>query len=161
MTTFRTLAALSVAALLGACANPGTMNAESPAAGTPPMTMDASGAMAAQDSRMKAMQEMHQKMVNASTPADRQALMADHMKAMQGGLAMMKDIHAMHGAGGMGGMGMMGSSGNAAPMAGMGDGKGMPADMAKRHQMMADHMAMMQMMMDMMADRMPPASTVK
>jgi hypothetical protein len=55
----------------------------------------------------------------------------------------------------------MGSSGGAAPMAGMGDGKGMPADMAKRHQMMADHMAMMQTMMDMMADRMPPASTGK
>lgn len=161
MTTFRTLAALSVAALLGACANPGTMNAASPAAGTPPMTMGASGSMAAPDARMKAMQEMHRKMVNASTPADRQALMADHMKAMQGGMAMMKEMQAMHGAGGMGGMGMMGSSGNATPMAGMGDGKGMPADMAKRHQMMADHMAMMQTMMDMLADRMPPASTVK
>jgi hypothetical protein len=161
MTTFRTLAALSVAALLGACANPGPMNAASPAAGTPPMTMGASGSMAAPDARMKAMQEMHQKMVNASTPAERQALMADHMKAMQGGMAMMKEMHAMHGAGGMGGMGMMGSSGNAAPMAGMGDGKAMQADMVKRHQMMADHMAMMQTMMDMMADRMPPASTVK
>jgi len=164
MTTFRTLAAVSVAALLGACANPGPMNAASPAAGTPPMAMGASGSMAASDARMKAMQDMHQKMVNASTPADRQALMADHMKAMQGGMAMMKEMQAMHGAGGMGGMGgmgMMGSSGGAAPMAGMGDGKGMPTDMAKRHQMMADHMAMMQTMMDMMADRMPPATTVK
>ena len=167
MTTFRTLAALSVAALMGACANPGPMNAASPAAGTPPMAMGASGSMAAPDARMKAMQEMHQKMVNASTPADRQALMADHMKAMQGGMAMMKEMHAMHGAGGMGGMGgmgcmgMMGSSGSAAPMAGMGDGKGMPTDMARRHQMMADHMATMQMMMDMMADRMPPASMGK
>ena len=164
MTTFRTVAALSVAALLGACANPGPMTAASPSAGTPPMAMGASGSMAAPDVRMKAMQDMHQKMVNASTPADRQALMADHMKVMQGGMAMMKEMQAMHGAGGaggMGGMGMMGSSGNAAPMAGMGDGKGMPADMAKRHQMMADHMAMMQMMMDMMADRMPPASTGK
>jgi hypothetical protein len=161
MTTLRTLTALSVAALLGACANPGPMNAASPSASTAPMAMGASGSMAMQDSRMKAMQEMHQKMVNASTPAERQALMADHMKAMQGGMAMMKEMQAMHGAGGMGGMGMMGSSGGAASMAGMGDGKGMPTDMAKRHQMMADHMAMMQMMMDMMADRMPPASTGK
>lgn len=161
MHSLRTLAALSVAALLGACANPGPMNAASPAASTPPMAMGASGSMAAPDARMKAMQEMHQKMMNASTPADRQALMADHMKAMQGGMAMMKEMHTMHSAGGMGGMGMMGSSGSAAPMAGMGDAKGMPADMAKRHQMMADHMAMMQMMMDMMADRMPPASTGK
>ena len=158
MHTLRTLTALSLAALLGACANPGSMNAASPSASMTPMAMGASGSMAAADSRMKAMQEMHQKMMTARTPADRQALMADHMKAMQGGMAMMQEMHAMHGAGGMG---MMGSSGGAAPMTGMGDGKGMPNDMAKRHQMMADHMAMMQMMMDMMADRMPPASTGK
>ena len=57
---------------------------------------------------------------------------------------------------------------NAAPamsgmsgMAGMGDGKGTPADMAKRHQMMSDPMAMMQTMMDMMADRMPAAPASK
>jgi hypothetical protein len=56
---------------------------------------------------------------------------------------------------------MMGSPGGVAPMAGMGDGKAMPADMAKRHQMMTDHMAMMQTMMDMMADRMPPAAMGK
>ena len=57
---------------------------------------------------------------------------------------------------------------NAAPaspampgMSGMGDGKGTPADMAKRHQMMTDPMAMMQTMMDMMADRMPAAPASK
>jgi hypothetical protein len=33
--------------------------------------------------------------------------------------------------------------------------------MAKRHQMVTDHMAMMQTMMDMMADRMPPAAMSK
>ena len=158
MHTLRTLTALSLAALLGACANPGSMNAASPSASMTPMAMGASGSMAAADSRMKAMQEMHQKMMTASKPADRHALMADHMKAMQGGMAMMQEMHAMHGAGGMG---MMGSPVGAAPMTGMGDGKGMPNDMAKRHQMMADHMAMMQMMMDMMADRMPAASTGK
>jgi hypothetical protein len=96
--------------------------------------------MAAMEPRMKAMQEMHQKMMAAKTPAERQALMADHMKAMQGGMAMMKGMQ-----GGMQGMG------------GMGDGKGMSANMAKRQQMMTDHMTMMQMMMDMMADRMPAA----
>jgi len=155
MHTIRTFAALSVAVLLGACASPGTMNAASPSASTAPMAMGASGSMAP-DPRMKAMQEMHQKMANASTPADRQALMADHMKAMQGGMAMMEEMQAVHNAGGMG---MMGSSGGAAPMAGMGDVKGIPTDMAKRHNVMADHMATMQAMMDMMADRMPPAST--
>ncbi len=161
MTRFRTLAVLSMTALLGACANPGPMTATSASASAAPMAMGASGSMPAPDARMKAMQDMHQKMMNARTPADRQALMADHMKAMQDGMAMMKEMHATHGAGGMGGMGMMGSPGNAAPMAGMGDCKGMPTDMAKRHQMMADHMAMMQTMMDMMADRMPPASAGK
>jgi len=106
--------------------------------------MAASTPMAANEPRMKAMQEMHQKMTGAKTPAERQALMADHMKAMQGGMAMMKEMH-----GGMQGM------------AGMGDGKGMPADMAQRHQKMTDHMAMMQMMMDMMADRMPAAPATR
>ena len=101
---------------------------------------------------MKAMQEMHQKMMGAKTPEERQALMAEHMKAMQGGMAMMKEMHGMPGMGAPGGM---------AGMAGMGDGKGMPMDMAKRHQMMTDHMAMMQMMMTMMADRMPPAPATR
>ena len=57
-------------------------------------------------------------------------------------MAMMKDMQ-----------GMGASSG----VAGMGDGKSMPADMAKRHQMMSDRMVAMQMMMAMMADRMPAA----
>jgi hypothetical protein len=128
------------------------------------MAMGSGGSMPAMDERMKAMQAMHQKMMNASTPAERQAMMAEHMKAMQGGMAMMKEMHAMHGApggSGAGGMSMMGAPGGAAPMAGMGDGKGMAGDMAKHHQMMTEHMAMMQMMMDMMADRMPPASMGK
>jgi len=158
MYAVRTLVALSVAALATACASPGYTNATPPSAGMAPMTMGAPGSMAAMEPRMKAMHEMHQKMAMA-TPAQRQALMADHMKAMQGGMAMMKEMHAMHAGSGKGGMGMMGSQGSAAPMAGMGDGKGMPADMPRRHQMMTDHMAMMQMMMDMMADRMPHAAT--
>ncbi len=161
MHAVRILVALSVAALATACASPGATNAAPPSAGMAPMAMGAAGMTAAPDPRMKAMQEMHQKMMSASTPAERQALMADHMQAMQGGMTMMKEMHALHSAGGMGGMGMMGSPGGAAPMAGMDHGKGMPADLAKRHQMMADHMAMMQMMVDMMADRMPRAAPGK
>ena len=148
MTAVQTLIALSVATLATACASPGA-NITAPA--SPGMSgmsgMGAPSPMAAMEPRMKAMQEMHQKMMGAKTPAERQALMADHMKAMQDGMAMMKEMPA-----GMGGM---------QGMAGMGDGKGMPADMAKRHQMMTDHMAMMQMMMDMMADRMPAAPAAK
>lgn len=145
MTTVRTLIALSVATLATACASPDVMTAAPASSGM--SGMGAPSPMAAMEPRMKAMQEMHQKMMGAMTPAERQALMADHMKAMQDGMAMLKEMPA-----GMGGM---------QGMAGMGDGKGMPADMAKRHQMMADHMAMMQMMMDMMADRMPAAPAAK
>ena len=132
MTTSRILVALSVVALATACASPAGMNA-SPA--MPGMGHEgASMPMAAMEPRMKAMTDMQLKMMNAKTPAERQALMADHMKAMQDGMAMMKEMH--------GGMGAMG------------DGKGMPAEMAKRHQMMTDHMSMMQTMMDMMSQRM-------
>lgn len=142
MTVIRTLISLSVATLVTACANPGAMNA---APASPGMSsMAAPMPLATMEPRMQAMQEMHQKMMAAKTPAERQALMADHMKAMQGGMAMMKGMQ-----GGMQGM------------AGMGHGKGMPADMARRQQMMTDHMAMMQMMMDMMADRMPAAPASK
>jgi hypothetical protein len=95
--------------------------------------------MAAMQAQMKTMGEMHGKMMNAKTADERQALMAEHMKAMQGGMAAMK---GMPGMGGMAGTGAMG------------DAKGMPADMAQRHGMMAQHMEMMQMMMDMMAQRM-------
>jgi hypothetical protein len=148
MTAIRTLVALSVAALATACASPGAMNASPGMSG-----MAAPASMATMQPRMMAMQEMHQKMTAAKTPAERQALMADHMKAMQGGMAMMKEMHGgMQGMGGMGGM---------QGMAGMGGSKGMPADMAQRHQKMTDHMAMMQMMMDMMADRMPAAPVTR
>ena len=144
MTPIRILVALSVAALAGACASPGSVNAPPPSSNA----ADASAAapMPPMEPRMKAMQEMHQKMMNAKTPEERSALMADHMKAMQGGMSMMKGMGAMDGKGSMDGMGAMG------------DAKGMPADMAKHHKMMEQRMSMMQMMMEMMMDRMPPAS---
>ena len=108
----------------------------------PPMPMDAAPAnsmasperMATMDAQMKTMREMHAKMMSAKTADERQALMAEHMKAMQGGMAMMKG------------------------MGGMGDPKAMPAPMAQHHQMMMKHMEMMQAMMDMMMQRMPPAA---
>ena len=96
--------------------------------------------MAAMDQRMKDMQAMHEKMMSAKTPEERQALMAEHMKMMQDGMAMMKEMHGKQGMSGM---------------TSMGDGPVMQAEMAKRRQMMTDHMAMMQMMMDMMTQRMP------
>ena len=80
---------------------------------------------------MKAMQEMHDKMMAAKTPEERNALMAEHMKTMQEGMSMMK---------GMGGM--------AGP-------KSPPTNMAERQTMMEQRMDMMQTMMEMMADRLP------
>ena len=99
--------------------------------------------------RMKAMREMRDKMMNAKTPEERQALMAEHMKAMQGGMQMMKSMGPGMGMGG--GMGMMGGG-----MGGMGmGGTANRADPAQRQQMMERRMEMMEMMMEMMMQRMP------
>lgn len=87
------------------------------------------------DQQMMDMRAMRDKMMNAKTPEERNALMAEHMKAMQGGMAMM---------GGMGGADNSGMQG------------GTPPDMATRQQMMEKRMDMMEAMMQMMMDRMPP-----
>ena len=91
-------------------------------------------AMAGMDSQMKSMQEMHNKMMAAKTPDERNALTAEHMKTMQDGMTMMNGMSP----GGMSGM------------------SGMPKDMVTRQQMMEKHMEMMQSMMQMMMDRLPP-----
>jgi len=92
--------------------------------------------MSKMEQHMKAMQTMHQKMMSAKTPEERQALMAEHMKLMQEGMAMMQGMGNM-----MGGMGAMGG------------GKPMPG-MTDRQQMMEKRMDMMESMMQMMMDRM-------
>ena len=136
MTRFRFVPlaiAISSATLLVACNTAPPMPMGSAQAGT----MAAPNHMAMMDAQMKSMREMHEKMMNAKTPDERNKMMAEHMKSMQGGMAMM---------GGMGGMGGMGD------MKGM---QGMSGDMMAHHQMMAKRMEMMQMMMKMMMDRMP------
>ena len=82
---------------------------------------------------MKAMHEMHDKMMAAQPPAERDALTAEHMKIMQDGMTMMNGMSP----GGMGGTGAM---------------KG---DMAARRQVMEARMEMMQATMQMMMDRLP------
>lgn len=118
----RTLLALAVAAtvVLTGCAlaQPRPGHAAHHPAGAP---MPAEMQM-----QMQSMQAMHDKLMAAKTPAERQALMADHMKAMQGGMAMMGQ---MKGPGGHGG------------------GKPMCAEM------MGGRMEMMEMMMQMMMGR--------
>ena len=84
------------------------------------------------DKQMKAMREMHEKMLAAKTPEERQALMTDHMKAMQDGMSVM---------GRMGGM---------AGKPGTSTGDGM-----SQHEMMVKRMDMMEMMMDRERARAP------
>ena len=164
MTTHRTLAALTIAALATFGANPGALAAApaSPASAAEHAShhpaASESATMAAMKVRLDAMREMHDKMMNAKTPEERNALMADHLKAMQDGMDMMNGMSGMGGMGkdGMGSMSKGGMSGTGAkgPMSG---GHGMSTGMAKRHQMMEMRMNMMQMMMQMMMDRMPPS----
>ena len=95
--------------------------------------------MAKMDMQMKMMQDMHEKMMNAKTPEEHDALMAEHMKTMMGGMSMMGD---------MGGAGKTGMKG------------GMSADdMEIRHQMMEKRMEMMETTMHMMMDRLPQPPT--
>lgn len=146
MNSFRKISvATALIITLGACAQ----TPSAPAAGgmpgmtSPPAAM--SERMAKMDAHMKAMREMHEKMARARTPEERNALMAEHQKLMQEGMALM---------GGMGPGGMMGRGGM-----GMGPMGGSPQAMAERMQMMEKHMEMMQSMMQMMMDRVgPPAA---
>lgn len=139
--------ALAGAALTAGAQTPTTDHSQHhpatpPAAPVSPQAAAPSAApsTAAMDNQMKAMREMHEKMTGAKTPEERQALMAEHMKTMHEGMAMMNR---------MGGPGM-------GSMGGMQGGKPMMGDMHERHQMMEKRMDMMQSMMQMMMDRLPP-----
>ncbi len=118
----------------------GTLIACNTAPAMPMGAATASGAVpgntAPMDAQMKAMREMHDKMMSAKTPEERNKLMAEHMKVMQDGMAMM---------GGMSGSAMGG-------MKGM---QGVSGDMSAHHPMMEKRMEMMHSMMQMMMDRMP------
>lgn len=53
--------------------------------------------MARMTNQRKAVQEMHDKMMTAKTPEERNALMVEHMKTMQEGMGMMKGMGGMAG----------------------------------------------------------------
>jgi hypothetical protein len=91
-----------------------------------PTSKAAPAAPAQMDMQMKSMHEMHEKMMAAKTPEERQALMSEHMKSMQGGMAMMGQMKAP-------------------------DAKGGSKSMSP--EMMGKRMDMMEMMMQMMMDR--------
>lgn len=90
------------------------------------------------DDQIQTMHDMHEKMMNAKSPEERSAFMADHMKAMQDGMAMMGKMS--------------------------GDKKtkmkdGMQKDMPM-HGMMEKRMEMMEGMMQMMMDRTPASTAI-
>jgi hypothetical protein len=105
---------------------PAAAAARAPANSTPKAALKSAAAPAQMDVQMKSMQEMHGKMMAAKTPEERQALMADHMKAMQGGMAMTGQMKTP-------------------------DAKG--GGMSMSPEMMGKRMDMMEMMMQMMMDR--------
>jgi hypothetical protein len=123
--------ALASASTLIAC----TTAPPVPMGAAPANSMATAERTAGMDAQMKTMRDMHTRMMNAKTAEERQALMADHMKAMQGGMGMMKGLSGMPG---------MATAGQ----------PGTPPDMAQQR-VMGQHMAMMQMMVDMMQQRMP------
>jgi hypothetical protein len=98
-------------------------------------TASSGSTTAPMDSKMKAMAEMHQKMMAAKTPEEKNQLMAEHMKTMQEGMATM----------GMGSDGMTDMQGK----------KPMTGNMGKHRKTMEKRMEMMEMMMQMVMDRMP------
>ena len=110
------------------------------------------------DAQLGRMHEMHDRMAKATTPAERDALMAEHMQVMRDGMTMMHGMSARplpEGA----------ASGQMPPGAMSGDGAnggmhdhmgpGMKAHHDAMHQRMQMMESMMQMMMDRIAD--PPA----
>ena len=137
MTQFRIIplaVALAAASALYACSTTPTSSA-SPAMGS----MVAPEQMAKMDTQMKAMREMHDKMMAAKTPEERSKMMAAHMATMQDGMTMMGSM-------------------SSACTAGMKDMEGMSGDKGPHDPMMAKHMEMMKMMMTMMKDQMPPSA---
>lgn len=120
----RSIIALCVA--LGLSGSAAAQSEQDHAVHHPPGASAPAATPAQMDKRMKSMQEMHEKMMAAKTPEERQALMAEHMKAMQGGMAMMGQMKKP-------------------------DGKGGGTSMSP--QMMGKRMDMMEMMMLMMMDR--------
>lgn len=87
---------MSAASLvLCGCASPGQPTAEDHAAHHPPAAASAASAGATAEQQMKMMQAMRERMREAKTPQEREALMEEHMKAM----SMMCSMGAQDGAG--------------------------------------------------------------
>lgn len=131
--------------------------ASAPAAPTSPATPAARPARAASAAQpraaapapdglarqMQAMRDMHGRMQAARTPAERQALMDEHLQLMRAGMDMV---------GRMGGAGSGGMGGGAPGQPGAGGQPGMDGMMGM-HAAMERRMALMEQMMQMLVDR--------
>ena len=104
------------------------------------------------DTQLKVMQAMHDKMMAARTPEERNALMAEHMKATQEGMGMMKGMGDVGANRANSANGANGANGGMGAMAGP---KRPPTSMSERQTTMEQRMDMMQTMMEMMVDRLP------
>jgi hypothetical protein len=99
-----TLAAMSPLAMAQASAPDQDHTAHHPAGASAPASTTAapatktSEAPAQTNAAMKSMHDMHAKMMAAKTMDERQALMSDHMKAMQAGMNMMGQMKGKKGA---------------------------------------------------------------
>jgi len=116
MTTFRSFVlsfAIASASLVASAQTADEHNAHHPQGAAPQaqtgampaMPMNAEG-MGAMREHMQAMRALHDKMMAGKSPAERQALLAEHDKLMQDGMRAM-----MAQGGGMGGMGAMHGAG--------------------------------------------------
>ena len=125
---------------------------------SPPPTAAPAASAATTDNfsrQMQMMEDMHKRMQAAKTPAEKQALLAEHTKLMQSGMEMMS--HMRQGSG----MGMMGAMGGAPGTGMQGNPPGQPnsaamggmSGMMEMHGAMERRMAMMEQMMQMMVDR--------
>ncbi|ASJ73364.1 hypothetical protein [Granulosicoccus antarcticus] len=119
------------------------------AASTKKMSMDGSDAqLARMDEQMTVMQAMHDKMMEARTPEERSAMMAEHKKVMQNSMTMMGEM----------GSGDMMDKGDMKDKPDMQDKDPMHGDMGNHHKIMEKRMQMMQSMMQMMTDHMAASS---
>ena len=158
MKTFKTLAAIATVSVItmspAFAADPPEHSHDHPAAkgaNKGAASKASKEALSGMDARMRDMQAMHEKMLAARTPAERSALMAEHMKSMRDGMAMMDKT---------GGMGMnMGMKKDGGAGGGMDMKKSGGAGMS--HEMMEKRMDMMQQMMKMMMESTAAVSPAK
>ena len=112
-------------------------DAKAPAPNDKAATTQSTPVTGQMDEHMKKMQVLHDRLMSAANPEERQKAMEEARKEMQDGMTMMKPM--------MQGGAMMGS--------GMMAQKGKSADTNAQMKMMGKRMDMMQMMMQMMLDQ--------